>query len=40
MIYLIESAHGKNFFKLLTAHYPNWQIAKAELNQLSSVAER
>ena len=39
MIHLIEPTHNKNFFKLLTTHYPNWQTAKAELNQLPLVAE-
>jgi predicted metal-dependent hydrolase len=39
MIHLIEPTHNKNFIKLLTTHYPNWQTAKAELNSLPLVAE-
>ncbi len=34
MIHLIEATHSERFFALLTKHYPRWQEARAELNEL------
>lgn len=39
MTHLIEPTHGERFLALLTKHYPQWQNARAELNELPLGAE-
>jgi hypothetical protein len=39
MIHLIEPTHSERFVELMTAHYPFWQEARAELNELPLRAE-
>ena len=34
MLHLIEPKHSERFVALLTAHYPSWREARAELNEL------
>jgi predicted SprT family Zn-dependent metalloprotease len=34
MLHLIEPTHGERFVALLSRHYPSWQEARAELNEL------
>jgi predicted metal-dependent hydrolase len=34
MIHLIEPVHSERFLSLLAKHYPSWQEARAELNEL------
>ena len=39
MAHLIEPTHNEHFVALLRKHYPNWQEARAELNELPLTAE-
>jgi len=39
MLHLIESTHSERFIALLTEHFPTWQEARAELNDLPLGAE-
>jgi hypothetical protein len=39
MVHLIESTHNDRFINILDKHYPTWQEAWAELNDLSLAAE-
>ena len=39
MIHLTEPTHSERFLKLITRHYPAWQIARAELNELPLAPE-
>jgi predicted metal-dependent hydrolase len=39
MVHLIEPRHSERFLALLTKHYPAWQEARAELNDLPLSAE-
>lgn len=39
MAHLIEPNHGDRFVALLDEHYPNWRIARDELNALPLTAE-
>lgn len=39
MIHLLEPRHSERFKALLTQHYPAWQSARAELNDLPLSAE-
>ncbi len=34
MVHLIEPTHSERFISLLNKHYPSWQEARAELNEL------
>ena len=34
MIHLIEPTHSERFIAILEQHYPNWQEARAEMNEL------
>jgi predicted metal-dependent hydrolase len=39
MAHLIEPTHSERFITLLSKHYPAWQLARAELNELPLAAE-
>lgn len=39
MIHLVEPRHSEHFVRLLSAHYPKWREARAELNELPLAAE-
>lgn len=39
MVHLIEPKHNERFLALMTKHYPTWQEARAELNELPLAAE-
>lgn len=39
MLHLLEPTHSERFLSLLTAHYPTWRDARAELNELPLGAE-
>ena len=39
MAHLVEPTHGERFVALLNKHYPAWQVARAELNELPLAAE-
>lgn len=39
MIHLIEPTHSERFLAMLAEHYPAWQEARAELNELPLAAE-
>jgi predicted metal-dependent hydrolase len=39
MIHLIEPSHSERYFTLMTKHYPAWQEARAELNELPLSSE-
>jgi predicted metal-dependent hydrolase len=39
MIHLLEPTHNEHFIRLLTAHFPNWREARAELNGLPLASE-
>ncbi|ORC38339.1 metal-dependent hydrolase [Marispirochaeta aestuarii] len=39
MLHLVEPTHSDRFISLLTKHYPGWQEARAELNELPLAAE-
>ncbi len=39
MAHLIEPTHSERFITLLSKHYPAWEIARAELNELPLAAE-
>lgn len=39
MAHLIEPRHNERFLTLMTKHYPTWQEARAELNELPLAAE-
>lgn len=39
MLHLLEPTHSQRFFDLLSLHYPAWQEARAELNELPLAAE-
>jgi hypothetical protein len=39
MIHLIEPTHSEQFLNLLSEHYPTWQEARIELNELPLAAE-
>lgn len=39
MVHLIEPTHSERFFAILGEHYPTWQEARAELNELPLAAE-
>lgn len=39
MIHLIEPRHSERYFTLMTKHYPTWQEARAELNELPLSSE-
>ena len=34
LCHLLEPKHSKRFYELLARHYPHWQEARAELNEL------
>ena len=40
LLHLIEPAHNDRFVRLLDEHYPAWQTARAELNELPPAAEK
>ena len=39
MLHLVEPTHSERFFALMNRHYPAWQVARAELNELPLAAE-
>jgi predicted metal-dependent hydrolase len=39
MVHLIEPTHNDRFINILDKHYPTWQEARAELNDLPLAAE-
>lgn len=39
MAHLIAHTHSERFVALITEHYPAWQVARAELNELPLAAE-
>jgi predicted metal-dependent hydrolase len=39
MLHLVAPTHSEQFFTLMTAHYPSWREARAELNELPLGAE-
>ena len=39
MVHLIEPKHSERFLALMTAHFPTWREARAELNDLPLTAE-
>ncbi|WP_445367018.1 M48 family metallopeptidase [Methylomonas sp. BW4-1] len=39
MVHLFEPAHNERFLTILSGYYPNWQEARAELNELPLSAE-
>lgn len=39
MLHLVVPAHSERFIELMTKHYPSWQEARAELNELPLGAE-
>ena len=39
MAHLVEPTHSERFVALMTRHYPSWQVARAELNELPLAAE-
>jgi len=39
MVHLLEPNHSERFMSILQHHYPGWQEARAELNQLPLAAE-
>jgi predicted metal-dependent hydrolase len=39
LLHLIEPTHSERFVALLQQHYPTWQDARAELNELPLTAE-
>lgn len=39
MVHLLEPTHSDRFLTILGEHYPNWQEARAELNELPLAAE-
>ncbi|MBA3887796.1 MAG: M48 family metallopeptidase [Acidobacteria bacterium] len=39
MLHLVEPTHSERFITLLSKHYPAWQLARAELNELPLGAE-
>ena len=39
MVHLLEPKHSERFMALLSKHYPTWQEARAELNELPLAAE-
>jgi predicted metal-dependent hydrolase len=39
MIHLIEPTHSERYFTLMTKHYPTWQEARVELNELPLSSE-
>jgi hypothetical protein len=39
MLHLIEPRHSERYFTLMTKHYPTWQEARAELNELPLSSE-
>lgn len=39
MVHLLEPTHGQRFVELITRHYPNWRVSRAELNELPLPAE-
>ena len=39
MVHLIEPTHSERFVAILDEHYPTWQKARAELNELPLAAE-
>ena len=39
MVHLIEPTHSERFLEILGKHYPTWQEARAELNELPLAAE-
>ena len=39
MVHLIEPTHSDRFIAILSEHYPSWQEARAELNELPLTAE-
>ena len=39
MIHLVVPTHSAHFLALMTRHYPGWQEARAELNELPLAAE-
>lgn len=40
MLHLIDPTHGERFMTLLKRHYPSWQEARAELNELPLASYR
>ena len=40
LLHLIEPTHNDRFVRLLDEHYPAWQTARAELNELPLAAEK
>jgi len=39
MLHLVEPKHSERFFELMSEHYPAWEVARAELNELPLAAE-
>ena len=39
MLHLVEPTHSERFFALMGEHYPAWQVARAELNELPLASE-
>ena len=39
MMHLLERTHSERFLALMTRHYPAWQAARTELNELPLAAE-
>ena len=40
MLHLVEPTHSERFLAMLTRHYPAWQEARIELNELPLAAEK
>ena len=38
MVHLIEPTHNERFIGIVSEHYPGWQEARAELNELALAA--
>lgn len=39
MLHLVSPTHSEEFLTMLARHYPAWQVARAELNELPLAAE-
>lgn len=40
MVHLREATHSAKFVELMTRHYPNWRVARVELNELPLADEK
>jgi predicted metal-dependent hydrolase len=39
LLHLLEPTHSERFLALMTKHYPDWRVARAELNELPLSAQ-